>query len=36
MAQQSQAAQQYGIPWWYRYIHSWRARMWLETGIWER
>ena len=21
-------------PWWYRYIHSWRLRMWFETGIW--
>jgi hypothetical protein len=25
-----------GTPWWYRYVHSWRLRMWIETGIWER
>ena len=21
-------------PWWYRYVKSWRWRMWLETGVW--
>lgn len=21
-------------PWWYRYVRSWRWRMWLETGVW--
>lgn len=21
-------------PWWYRYVRSWRMRMWVETGLW--
>ena len=21
-------------PWWYRYVRSWRLRMWIETGAW--
>ena len=25
-----------GTPWWYRYVRSWRLRMWIETGIWDR
>jgi len=25
-----------GTPWWYRYVRSWRMRMWIETGIWDR
>ena len=20
-------------PWWYRYVRSWRVRMWLGTGV---
>lgn len=23
-------------PWWYAWVKSWRVRMWIETGIWER
>ncbi len=22
------------VPWWYRFVYSWRVRMWIETGIW--
>jgi hypothetical protein len=21
-------------PWWYRFVRSWRLRMWVETGAW--